>query len=563
MKKYFLFIIFIVLFWASIPWSYFWLQMLDEKLTDFKLWLDLHGGVELDYLVDFASIEDLTAERKAQIIEDMKTILDNRVRRVGTTEPTLNTASYGDETHIIVQVPTPNSYSKLDPVQRSQKETEFIAEAKWVIGQVIKIQFKEARTPEEYDVQMKKRSEISSTIQSSFSKNTLPFDAWGQKIADTNENVFFFKNGDIMNLLNLRELRLNDLTTLFAIDTLDLKWKTYTGKIPTITVNNTTSLWTKSVGSGFAQIESLDANILTPESPVTVKILFIDNEPLRYKPALWNNNQILDEKRLINTFANFDPSTNRHSVSLVFDTEWGTMFGDITERNIGKQIAIFLWNTLLTAPSVSSRIDGNAIITAGFEKDEKLWANNLSKKINEGIVPVGIYEHSERTIWPNLWKKSLMQLIMSWIIGLVLILIFLAYKYKIPWVWAGISLIVYLICFLWLIRLIWITLTLSWVAGIVLTIGVAIDGNILILERIKDFEKMGLDTRTSIKKWLAEAWSAIWDSNLTGILVWLLLWWLWVSMMKWFGQMTTIGIIMSILVIRYFTYPITTWLNKR
>jgi preprotein translocase subunit SecD len=78
------------------------------------------------------------------------------------------------------------------------------------------------------------------------------------------------------------------------------------------------------------------------------------------------------------------------------------MFGDITERNAGKVIAIFLGNKLLTAPNVSQRIDGNAIITGGGEQDTKKWATELSKSINEGIVPVAIYEHSERTIGPNL-----------------------------------------------------------------------------------------------------------------------------------------------------------------
>lgn len=93
------------------------------------------------------------------------------------------------------------------------------------------------------------------------------------------------------------------------------------------------------------------------------------------------------------------------------------MFGDITERNAGRNIAIFLGNKLLTAPNVSQRIDGNAIITGGSaETDSKTWATQLSKSINEGIVPVAIYEHSERTIGPNLGQASMRELIISGII---------------------------------------------------------------------------------------------------------------------------------------------------
>ncbi len=105
------------------------------------------------------------------------------------------------------------------------------------------------------------------------------------------------------------------------------------------------------------------------------------------------------------------------------------MFGDITEKNIGGVIAIFLGNRLLTEPRVSSRIDGNAIITSGGEVDSKAWATNLSKSINEGIVPVGIYEHSENIIGPNLGKTSLRQLIISGIVGLVCICVFLLWRY--------------------------------------------------------------------------------------------------------------------------------------
>ena len=92
------------------------------------------------------------------------------------------------------------------------------------------------------------------------------------------------------------------------------------------------------------------------------------------------------------------------------------MFGDITGRNVGGSIAIFLGNELLTNPHVSERIIGNAIITPGAESDSKAWATELSHEINEGIVPVPIYQHSERTIGPNLGKASLQKLILAGII---------------------------------------------------------------------------------------------------------------------------------------------------
>lgn len=185
-----------------------------------------------------------------------------------------------------------------------------------------------------------------------------------------------------------------DLKKIFPLD-IPLGQKTFTGAVSSVTLGTRT-------GSGFVSIQALDSKPLSETSPVDAEMLFIDNEPLRFRPALGSNGQPLDEKHLINTIPTPDQTTGQYVVSLIFDSEGQKMFGDITERNAGGVIAIFLGNQLLTAPNVSARIDGNAIITPGGEADSKSWATNLSKRINEGIVPVGIYEHSEQTIGPNL-----------------------------------------------------------------------------------------------------------------------------------------------------------------
>ncbi len=556
MKKIIITLFILITTWAAIPWSYFGLPALDARLGDYKLGLDLHGWVELDYLVDFSTTPDLTPERKIQIIEDMKTILDGRVRRIGTTEPSLNTAYYGDETHIIVQIPTPNSHSKLAANEREKKDAEFITEAKRVIGQVIKIQFKEPRPGEEFNTLLSKRWDIVNAITASFDAKTIPFDAWGQKIADTYENVFSFKGPEIQSLLGKEALVLSDLTPLFPVETITLWKKEFSGKIPWVKLG-----WRE--GTGFVLIESFDSQPLTITSPIDIKILFVDKEPLKFKPALGDNKQILDEKHLINTIPSPDQTTGQYVVNLVFDTEGQKMFGDITERNAGGIIAIFLGNNLLTAPTVSGRIDGNAIITPGAEQDSKKWATDLSKNINEGIVPVGIYEHSEQTIGPNLGKTSLRQLIVSGILWFVIICAFLLWRYKSSGIVAAASLIIYIFVLLGIVRLMGVTLTLSGVAGIVLSLGIAIDSNILLLERVRDFLQQGKDMKTSLKLGFQEAWSAVWDSNLTGLFVGLILWWMGVSLVKGFGQMTVLGIFVSLLVVKYVCNPLTIWLRNK
>lgn len=274
----------------------------------------MHGGVEIDYLVDFSNTPDLTPERKTQIIEDMKTILDGRVRRVGTTEPTLNTAFYGDETHIIVQIPTPSSHDKLDPVERRKKDAEFISEAKSVIGQVIKIQFKEPRPEGEFQNLLQQRGAVNNAITTSFNSKTIPFDAWSQKIADSYENVFSLKSVELQALIGKSDVTVSDLTTFFPVEGIKMGQKTFVGRIPSVTLGNRT-------GSGFVSIEALDSQPLSEKSPIDVKMLFVDSEPLRFKPALGSNGKILDEKHLINTIPTPDPTTGQYVVSLVFDSE--------------------------------------------------------------------------------------------------------------------------------------------------------------------------------------------------------------------------------------------------
>jgi protein-export membrane protein SecD len=556
MKKIIVTLLILITAWAAIPWSSIGLPAVDAGLWDYKLGLDLHGWVELDYLVDFNSTPDITPERKIQIIEDMKTILDGRVRRIGTTEPSLNTAYYGDETHIVVQIPTPSSHDKFSPEERKKKDEEFISEAKRVIGQVVKIQFKEPRPTDEFNTLLAQRWKIIDTITASFNAKTIPFDAWAQKIADSYENVFSFKGPEIQSLLGKESLILSDLSPLFSVDSLPLSKKEFTGKIQSIKLGGRE--W-----SGFVLIESFDSKPLTLTSPIDIKVLFIDKEPLKFKPALGNNKQILDEKHLINTIASPDQTTGQYIVNLVFDSEGQKMFGDITERNAGGIIAIFLGNNLLTAPTVSGRIDGNAIITPGGEQDSKKWATELSKNINEGIVPVGIYEHSEQTIGPNLGKTSLQQLIISGIIWLIIICAFLLWRYGSSGIVAGASLIIYIVVLLGVVRLMGVTLTLSGVAGIVLSIGIAIDSNILLLERVRDFREQGKDMKTSLKLGFQEAWSAVWDSNLTGLFVGLILWWMGVSLVKGFGQMTVLGIVVSLLVVKHVCNPLTIWLRNK
>lgn len=166
----------------------------------------------MDYLVDFPV--DMESIRRTQVIEDMKTILDGRVRRIGTTEPTLNTAQYGDETHIIVQIPTPSEFNSLPADERAKKDADFIREAKSVIGQVVKIQFREIRPENEFQDLLAKRGEIVATIQEEFKNKSIPFDSFANRVSDSYENVLYLKNQDIKASLQQEVVTLDTLKNI-------------------------------------------------------------------------------------------------------------------------------------------------------------------------------------------------------------------------------------------------------------------------------------------------------------------------------------------------------------
>ena len=125
------------------------------------------------------------------------------------------------------------------------------------------------------------------------------------------------------------------------------------------------------------------------------------------------------------------------------------------------------------------------------------------------------------------------------------------------------GLTIHVIFLLAMVRLLGITMTLSGIAGIVLGIGIAIDSNILLLERVKDYLRQGRDMKDSLRLGFEGAWATVWDSNITGLLVGIILWWMGVSLVKGFGQMTVLGILISLFVIKYLCNPLTVWWRSR
>lgn len=204
-------------------------------------------------------------------------------------------------------------------------------------------------------------------------------------------------------------------------------------------------------------------------------------------------------------------NTNEPEIGLQFTTDGATKFQEITKRNIGKPLAIYLDNSLLEAPKVNSEISGgNAVITGKFTIDD---AKNIVIQLNAGALPTPINLISQSQISATLGQDSVQHSLYAGMVGLIIVGIFMIGNYGKLGVLADIALIIYGLISLALYKLVPVTLSLAGVAGFLLSIGMAVDANILIFERIKEERRSGNPLFASMELGFKRAWNSIRDSN--------------------------------------------------
>ena len=264
--------------------------------------------------------------------------------------------------------------------------------------------------------------------------------------------------------------------------------------------------------------------------------------------ALDSEGRYLSDKYFVKSSVQFNEAFNP-MVELTFNSDWAKIFWELTSRLVWRQLAIFVGWELLTSPNINEPIYGwKAVITWNYTPEE---AKNLANNINTWVVPAPIYLTSEKTIDSTLWVSSLEKLIKSWIIWFLIIFVFLLFIYRASWFMASLSLFIYICLILAIIKSFWITLTLASIAGLILSIWMAIDANILIFERIKDELKTWKNFLDASSIWFKKSWSAIWDSNVTWFLVAMILYIFGINLIKWFWLMLAIWIVVSLFTVMW------------
>ena len=308
-------------------------------------------------------------------------------------------------------------------------------------------------------------------------------------------------------------------------------------------------------GAIYARLQA--GTVQNQEEALRVRFLFFSLQPTGWKDTP------LDGKHFRSATVTLDPTTNLPIVQIIFDEEGGNLFHELTKRNIGKRIAIFVGGELVSAPTVQSEIiGGTAVITGSGNFDE---AKLLAQDLNTGAIPAPIHLSGQRTVEATLGSQSLQTSVVAGVIGMLIVMLYMLVVYRFLGVLASAALLIYATIFLALLKLPlfllsnqYIVLTLAGAAGMILSIGMAVDTNVLVFERVKEELRKGKQLKTAVEIGFEKAWPSIRDSNISTIITCVLLFMIGTSIVRGFAVTLGLGVLISM----FTGMVITRWMAR-
>ena len=473
------------------------------------LGLDLQGGSHLVYQADVSELKNTDIGDRVEALRD---VIERRVNAYGVSEPVVQTNFSGDNYRIIVEL----------------AGVKDVNEAIAIIDKTPHLEFKLQDT--------------------SFRQNT--------DVATSEENSEQTKAQEILDralagedFSNLAKEFSEDPTT--APNGGELPWEVKGAYLPEVDQAIFEDLKVGEISpelvvsqSGYHIIKKLEERLNeNAEREARASHIVIEHSDA---DLLLDANWIetgLTGKYINNASLTFEPNTNQPIVLLEFDDEGKDIFAQLTTDNVGRPIGIFLDNEVRSKPVVQEPIkDGKAQISGSFTVEE---AKQLVKDLNLGALPVPIELISQQTVGATLGSESVEKSLLAGIIGLLAAALFMLVFYRLPGLLAVFALAVYTLISLAIFEMIPVTMTLAGVAGFILSIGMAVDANILIFERTKEELYKGKSLNSSIENGFVRAWTSIRDSNISSIITCIILAWFGSSIIKGFAITLAIGILIS------------------
>ena len=479
------------------------------------LGLDLQGGTHLVYKADTA---DIPSSDRSEAIEGVRDVIERRVNAFGVSEPIVQTSKSGDEYRVIVELP-----GVTDVTQAIQ-----------MIGETPLLEFREQAAPELDDDQAQAMKAYNADAKIRAAEILLSALDEGTDFAELakekSEGPSAENGGD------LGEFGRGAMVPEFDEVIFD---KAETGKVYPEVVetmfgyhiikveNKTTTTNDEGVEEEKATARHILIQIQSEEAAATANYV----------------NTGLSGKHLDSAQVQFDQSTGQPEISLKFNDEGKDLFAEITKRNLSKPVAIYLAHAPISIPVVQAEITtGEAVITGSFTLEE---AKILTRRLNSGALPIPISLLNQQNIGATLGQESVERSLFAGILGLVLVAIFMIAYYRLPGLLAVLALSIYALLVLAIFKLWPVTLTLAGIAGFILSIGMAVDANVLIFERLKEELRRGKPILSAVEDGFKRAWPSIRDSNVSSLITCVILIWFGTSLIKGFAITLGIGILLS------------------
>jgi len=517
---------------VSIPRLPSWFPM-SEWFSRHKihLGLDLQGGTQLTYLT---GTKDIPIEERSDAIAGARDVIERRINIFGVSEPMIQTSKIDDEWKIIVELPGIKN----------------VDEAIAMIGETPILEFREQAEAKELSAQDKKAIEeynqaAKNKAQEILKKAKQVEADFAEPAKEYSEDPGSKDNGGSLSWFG-RGVMVKEFETA----AFDLKKNEVSSKLV-------------ETQFGYHIIKKFDERINdNKESEILASHILIrttSEEEMKSGQEQWAYTG-LTGKHLKISKLEFDPNTNEPIVSLEFNDQGAQLFAELTKKNINKPLAIFLDGFPISTPIVQEEIpSGKAVITGKFNVQE---AKDLVMRLRSGALPVPIKLIAQQNIGPSLGRSFLEKSIIAGLIGFLLIALFMIIFYGKFGIIAVVALIIYVILNLMLFKLIPVTLTLAGIAGFILSVGMAVDANVLVFERIKDEKRSGKLGLTAIEEGFRHAWTAIRDGNITTLISCLILYQFGTGLVRGFGLTLGLGVLVSMFTAMVITRAIISLIIK-
>jgi protein-export membrane protein SecD len=481
------------------------------------LGLDLQGGIHLEYKADTSQIDSTKVDAAMQAVQD---VIERRVNAFGVAEPVIYTTKSGSERRLVVEL----------------AGVKDINQAKELIRETPFLEFKEEGTPEasqqipqnvldQMNVQAKQKAD-------DILKKALAGEDFAQLAKDNSEDPGSKDSGGDLGFVKKGSFVPEFDNVLFNPSFKD------------------GTVWPQLVESQFGWhiIKKIEQRGEGDNLEIHSAHILIAKKANPAPQPSWAATG-LTGKNLTSASADFQgQGLSEPVVAIQFDAEGTKLFSDLTKKDLNKQIAIFLDGQIISAPTVQSEItNGKAIISGNFTVDS---ATALAKRLNEGALPVPITLVSQQSVEATLGQISLEKSLKAGMIGFIIVVIFMIIYYRFLGIVASLALLIYAGLMISIFKLSafspWqITLTLPGIAGFVLSIGMAVDANILIFERTKEEIRRGRNIAGALDEGFKRAWTSIRDGNASSIITAAILIEMGTGFVKGFAVTLVVGVLLS------------------